>query len=269
MLRVAIILILFATAFVFGQSFADVMSGETGGTVESFGHNFVLFLHELLLVYWLGPDIAVFMWSRTAVNPALATEQRIAAGRMMAVIDLVPRVCLALFLTVAGILSETYGVTHPWWQMAGIVLLGPVWLVLVLGAWMKRGTDMGATLAKYDLWMRAALVVGIPISVAYATLTGRLADTPWITAKLLILAVIILFGLLMRLRLRAFFEGIDKLESDGPSAQGDAMMATSLKRMRPFMHIIWLLLLTAALLGIVKPGEPERTAATGQITLPG
>jgi hypothetical protein len=268
MLRVAIVLILFATAFVFGQSFADVMSGEAGAA-DSFGHNFVLFLHELLLVYWLGPDIAVFIWSRSAVNPALATEQRIAAGHMMTMIDLVPRVCLALFLTVAGILSETYGVTHPWWQMVGIVLLGPVWLALVLGAWMKRGTDAGATLAKYDLWMRAALVVGIPISVVYSTMTGRLADTPWITAKLLILAVIILFGLLMRLRLRAFFEGIDKLESDGPSPEVDTLMATSLKRTRPFVHVIWLLLLAAALLGIVKPGEAERTVTTEQVTLPG
>ena len=260
MLRVIIIMVLFATAFVFGQSFADVIASDTS-TALPFSHNFVLFLHQLLLVYWLGPDIAVFIWSRSAVNPELATEQRVAAGRLMTSIDLIPRVCLALFLTVAGILSETYGIAHPWWQMAGIVLLGPIWLVFVLGAWMRRGTDVGATMAKLDLWLRGALVVGIPASVAYSFMTGRLVDTPWISAKLMILAAIVLFSLLGRLRFRGFFDGIDQLEASGATPAINEQMATSLKRTRPFIHAIWLLLLLASFMGIVKPGDATQTSA--------
>lgn len=256
MLRLTVTLLLLVTALLFGVSFADALSGD-GGATESFGHTFVLFLHQLLLVYWLGPDIAVFMWGRVAVNPDMGPEQRVSAGRMMTMIDLVPRVCLALFLTVAGILSETYGITHPWWQMAGIVLLGPVWLFLVLAAWLKQGSDFGRTMAKLDLALRLVLVIGIPASVAYSSMTGRLADTPWITGKLMILAGIILLGLLMRLRFQGFFDGVEKMANDGPSPEVDQQMAYSLKRTRPFVHAIWLLLLWAALLGVVKPGEPE------------
>lgn len=259
MQRVTFIAIMFATLFVFGVSFADTIGA--GEASRGFAHNFVLFVHQLLLVYWIGPDIAVFIWSRSAVNPQLGPEQRVTAGRMMTVIDLVPRVCLALFLTVAGILSETYGITHPWWQMAGIVLLGPVWLFIVLGAWMKQGTDFGRTLAKLDIWVRTALVVGIPVSVIYSTMTGRLEDTPWITGKLMILAAIILFGVIMRVRLQGFFDGVDQLEADGPSPETDQQMATSLKRARPFVHAIWLFLLWAALLGVVKPGDTEPPVA--------
>lgn len=258
MLRTTFVLIMFATLFLFGQSFADV--ANDAGSTNHFAHNFVLFLHQLLLVYWIGPDIAVFIWSRSAVNPQLGPEQRVAAGRMMTAIDLVPRVCLALFLTVAGILSETYGITHPWWQMAGIVLLGPVWLFIVLGAWLKQGSDVGRTLAKLDIWVRIALVVGIPVSVVYSSMTGRLEDTPWITGKLMMLAAIILLGLVMRIRLQAFFDGVDTLEADGPSPETDRRMATSLKRAQPFVYAIWLLLLWAALLGVVKPGEPDSSA---------
>jgi hypothetical protein len=259
MLRVTLVLIMFATVFVFGQSFADV--ANAGGSADRFAHNFVLFLHQLLLVYWIGPDIAVFIWSRSAVNPQLGPEQRVTAGRMMTSIDLVPRVCLALFLTVAGILSDTYGITHPWWQMAGIVLLGPVWLFIVLGAWMKQGTDFGRTLAKLEIWVRIALVVGIPLSVVYSSMTGRLEDTPWITGKLMILAAVILLGVVMRVRLQGFFDGVDKLEAAGPSPETDQQMATSQKRAQPFVYAIWLLLLWAALLGVVKPGEPETPVA--------
>lgn len=256
MLRVIFFLILIASVLAFGQSFADALGGAEGDH-ENFGHTFTLFLHQLLLVYWLGPDIAVFIWSRRAVNPELGPEQRVTAGKMMNVIDLVPRVCLALFLTVAGILSDTYGISHPWWQMVGIVLLGPVWLFLVLAAYLKEGSEFGRTMAKFDIWLRAVLVVAIPISVVYSSLTGRLADTPWITGKLMILAAIILLGLVMRLRLRGFFDGMDRLAADGPSPEIDLQMAISLKRTRPFVHAIWLLLLWAALMGVVKPGEPE------------
>ena len=146
---------------------------ELVSATDTFSHTFVLFLHQLLVVYWIGPDIAVFIWSRSAVNPQLAPEQRITAARMMTVIDVVPRVCVALFLTVAGILSDTYGIAHEWWQWLGILLLGPVWLFIVLVGWIKRGSEFGSTLAKLDTWLRIALVVGIPASVAYSSMTGR------------------------------------------------------------------------------------------------
>lgn len=257
MLRLTVMLILLATAVVFGNSFADALAGG-GDAADSFGHGLVLFLHQLLLVYWLGPDIAVFIWSRRVVNTGLGPEQRVAAGRIMTTIDLVPRACLALFLTVAGILTETYGISHPWWQMAGIVLLGPVWLFVVLAAWFREGSQFGRTMTTLDTWLRIALVVGIPLSVAYSWTTGRLADAPWINVKLIILAGIILLGLLMRVHLRRFFDGVEKLAAEGQSVETDQQMASSLSGARRYVHAIWLLLLWAALLGVVKPGEPEQ-----------
>jgi len=246
MLRALFWITLFATALLFGQSFAETLGAEAA-TDENFGHTMVLFLHQLLLVYWLGPDIAVFIWSRHVVNAQLDVEQRIVAGKMM-------------------ILSETYGLPHPWWQMVGIILLGPVWLTIVLLSYLKRGSDFGDLVARFDLWLRGVLVIGIPISVLWSWSTDRLADSPWIAAKLMILAVVILLGLIMRLRFRAFFDGLNRLEADGQSAAVDTMMSTSLARARPFGHVIWLLLLWASLLGVIKPGEqePVETAAMAE-----
>jgi len=255
MLRVFFWVTVCAAVLLIGQTLAGPLGAEAAD--RNFGHTMVLFLHQLLLVYWLGPDVAVFLWSRRVVNAELTVEQRIVAGKMMAMIDIVPRVCLSLFLTVAGILSDTYGLPHPWWQMAGIVLLGPVWLTVVLLSYLNRGSDFGELVGRFDNWLRGLLVIGIPISVAWSVLTDRLADSPWIAGKLMILAIVILLGLIMRLRFRGFFDGLEKLESDGQSEAVDAMMAASLKRARPFGHAIWLLLLWASLLGIVKPGEPD------------
>ncbi|HJP38695.1 MAG TPA: hypothetical protein QF499_06130 [Gammaproteobacteria bacterium] len=239
----------------FGQIYAGSLGGELSAD-ENFGHTLTLFLHQLLLVYWLGPDIAVYIWSRRVVNTGLSVEQRIVAGNMMTMIDIVPRVCLSLFLTVAGILSETYGLAHPWWQMIAIVLLGPVWLTIVLMSYLKRGSDFGDLVMRFDCWLRGLLVIGMPISVIWSVSAGRLADSPWIAGKLIILAIVILLGLLLRLRLRAMFDGLNRMEKEGQTEAVDTVMTTSLARAQLFSFAIWALLLWASLLGVVKPGEP-------------
>ena len=264
MLRVFFWVMVCSTIILFGQTFAGSIGGEVSAG-ENFGHTLVLFLHQLLLVYWLGPDIAVYIWSRRVVNTELSAEQRIVAGNMMTMIDIVPRVCLSLFLTVAGILSETYGLPHPWWQMIAIVLLGPVWLTIVLMSYLKRGSDFGDLVMRFDSWLRGMLVIGMPISVMWSVSTGRLADSPWIAGKLIILAIVILLGLLLRLRLRAMFDGLNSMEKEGQSEAVDTVMATSLARAQLFSYAIWALLLWASLLGIVKPGEQESTESAARV----
>ena len=83
------------------------------------------FLHVFLFVFWLGPDVAVYVWSRKAVEAGAPAEQRVVAGQMMALVDVIPRLAISLMLTVGGLLSGYVGLEHPWWQTAGIVLAGP------------------------------------------------------------------------------------------------------------------------------------------------
>jgi hypothetical protein len=267
MLRAFFWVMVLATVFLFGQTLAG-LPGAEAASEGNLGHTLVLFVHQLLLVYWLGPDVAVMIWSRIAVKTELDVEQRVVAGKMMTMIDIVPRICLSLFLTVAGILSDTYGVTHPWWQMVGIILLGPVWLSIVLMIYLNRGSAFGEQVARYDTWLRAVLVIGIPVSVAWSLLTGRLVDTPWIALKLIILAIVILLGMILRIRLRAFFDGVKRLETEGPSEEVDVIMKKSVGLALPMVHTTWFLLLWASLLGVIKPGEPEPADSVAVIESP-
>jgi hypothetical protein len=187
------------------------------------------FLHVFLFVFWLGPDVAVYVWSRKTVEAGASAEQRVVAGQMMALVDFIPRAAISLMLTVGGLLSEYVGLEHPWWQMAGIILLGPVWLALVLAGLIRDGTPFGATAQQLESWLRWVLIVAVPVSVAYSTLTGRLAIAPYVGAKLLLFAAILLFGYLLRARLAPL----------------------------PYTVAIWLALLAAAFMGVLKPGVPD------------
>ena len=87
------------------------------------GQDIAVIVHLLLFAYWLGGDIGVFYSSGFATNQKLSREARQIAGKIMLNLDLIPRLCLSLMLTVGGILTEYYGIEHPTWQYVGIILL--------------------------------------------------------------------------------------------------------------------------------------------------
>lgn len=218
-------------------------------------YELVLYLHQLLFVYWIGPDIGVFYLSHRITDPQLSAGQRLAAAQVMGQIDLIPRVCLSLMLTVGGILTEFVGIEHPAWQMAGIVLLGPVWLTMMLIIYFRRGTALGDAVTKFDFYFRALMILAVLASVGWSFSTGRLADTPWVGGKLMLFAAILLFGLLMRLRVAPMMAGLGRLATEGATPATDRMMADSLKRTKPFVLAMWAAILLAALMGVVKPGD--------------
>ncbi len=214
------------------------------------------FLHVFLFVFWLGPDVAVYAWSRKVVEAGASAEQRVVAGQMMALVDTIPRMAISLMLTVGGLLSGYVGLSHPWWQMAGIVLLGPVWLTLALIGIARDGTPFGVTSQRLESALRWLLIVAVPVSVAYSTMTARLAMAPYVGPKLLLFAAVLLFGQFLRARLGPLRLGLAQLVTAGPSPELDETMRVSLARSRPYSVAIWVALLTAALLGVLKPGAP-------------
>jgi hypothetical protein len=255
-LTTALLLLLAGTGTVFASG---------GGGQDDSVYRMVLFLHQVLFVFWLGPDIGVYMWSTKATNPELTPAQRVAAGRMMRAIDIIPKACMSLMLTIGGILTEMMGIEHPWWQMVGIVLLGPVWLTLTLLVYRQAGNDAGQTLRKLDIWFRWLVVITVVASVALSISTDRLADTPWVTGKLMIFAAVVFFSIMMRQRLEPFANGIEQLDATGPSPELDQQLSSSISRARLFMFATWIGLALAAGLGMAQPGSTQVEPASTEL----
>ena len=230
-----------------------VFASATGDDTSTY--RIVLFLHQLLLVLWLGPDIGVYMWSTKLTNPECTPAQRVAAARIMSSIDIIPKVCMSLMLTVGGTLTELMGIEHPWWQMAGIWMLGPVWLMLTLLVYIKSDTEVGARLARLDIFFRWLVLLSVLASVALSLATDRLGDTPWITGKILLFAAIVFFSIMMRIRLQPLAGAVNELETNGPNTGIDEQINSCISRARLFMFATWIALALAAGLGMVQPGD--------------
>ncbi len=218
-------------------------------------HGIAQYIHILLFVYWLGGDAGVFYAAGFVTNPKLTRDQRMTAFKIFANLDMLPRYCLALMLTVGGILAHFIGYEHSLWQTVLILALGPIWVVVVHTIHVKEGTDFGRKLANLDKQFRLFMIVAIIASVAYHWTTGPLQPYPWLAAKLLIFAFLIFCGFMIRVTAPPFMQGYRILASTGPTPESDKLMIDGMAASRPYVLLIWAGVAISALIGILKPGQ--------------
>mgnify|MGYP000886398456 FL=1 len=218
-------------------------------------HGLVRYLHILLFVYWLGGDAGVFYASSFVTRTDLSREQRMTAFKIFADLDMLPRYCLALMLTVGGVLAEFIGYEHELWQTIAIVALGPIWVWVVHTIHVKQGTEFGTKLATLDRQFRLFMIFAIIASVAYHWTTGPLKPYPWLAAKLLIFAFLIFCGFMIRVTFPPFMVGWKTLVTTGPTPESDALMKLGLSKSRPYVLLIWAGVAISALIGVLKPGQ--------------
>ena len=217
-------------------------------------HGVFKYIHILLFVYWLGGDAGVFYSSTFVTNTKLSREARLTAFKIFINLDMLPRYCLALMLTVGGVLAEFIGYEHPMWQTVAIVALGPIWVWVVHTIHAREGSEFGKTLATWDRRFRLFMIFAIIASVAYHWATGPLQPYPWLAAKLLIFAFLIFCGFMIRLKIPPFIEGFKVMAASGATPESDQKMIDGMGACRPYVLLIWAGVAISALLGVLKPG---------------
>lgn len=208
-------------------------------------------LHLLIFVYWLGGDIGVFYASTLLTDDKRDTAGRLAAGKILADVDLAPRFCLLLALPTGLALAVAKG----WLQ------LNPIWLIVALIAaagWIYlviqlhiHHTGMEA-MKRVDTLLRITFLSTLTVT-GVGALIGAFPIPLFIALKLLILAFAIAMGLLVRIALQPFGPAYVSLATNGPSPETDRIIKSCLDRARPAVVAIWIALLLAAWLGIATP----------------
>ena len=208
-------------------------------------------LHILVFVYWLGGDLGVFYASTLLTDEKRETAGRLAAGKIVADVDLAPRFCLLLALPSGLALAAVKG----WLQ------IGPLWIAVAFAlafAWIYlvvqlhvRHTGMEA-MKRVDTVLRLVFLAGL-IGAGVAGLAGALALPAFIAWKLLMLAFAVCMGLVVRRALKPFGPAYVSLATKGPDPDTDQIIKAALARARPAVVMIWLSLVAAAWLGLATP----------------
>ena len=220
-----------------------------------------LLLHLLLLTYWLGADLGVFYSSRYVLKPELTPASRAVALKIMAWLDVAPRLCLVLFLPsgVTLMALDDYGKDiFAGWPLVGVWAAGLAWLGLVLADHVLHESPLHALVRRLDLLVRFAVVIGLLGSAAYALV----ADSPfgvdtnpkWLGGKVALYAVAVGCGIAIRFRLRPFPAAFGRLLTSGSSPEVEHDLRGAIVGSQPYVAAIWLCVLGSAVLGVVKPG---------------
>lgn len=209
-------------------------------------------LHLLIFVYWLGGDLGAFYASTILTDAKATPPQRATALRILMAVDMAPRTALILALPTGLTLAFIKG----WLAELPPAFLAAVWVVMLV--WLALAWAVHITHGKQpwlrmvDLVIRWAVLLGCAGS-GIAGIAGLIHLPHFIAAKLLILAIAISLGLLIRLLLRPLMAPFGQMMATGATPETDAAIKGVLARARPVVMLLWLLLLMAATLGLGTP----------------
>ncbi|MEM1261061.1 MAG: hypothetical protein AAGH76_01565 [Pseudomonadota bacterium] len=211
-------------------------------------YQLLLLAHLLLFVYWLGGDLGVFYSSFVVVDPKRSVEARATAAKILIALDQVPRMCLVLILPVGITLAMRLGLIDAQYKLLVWGVCG-VWLAMVIALHFNHAP----WLARLDTTLRSAVAIAALVGAWLAVTGDAVTPARWVAAKLAVFGLIVGCGLAIRRVFAPFGPAFGALVRDGSSPEVEAVISGSLARSRPFVVAIWVLLITAAWLGLTKP----------------
>ncbi|KAA5803513.1 hypothetical protein F1654_06825 [Alkalicaulis satelles] len=208
-------------------------------------------MHILVLVYWLGGDLGAFVASRLVADPERAPAGRAAAAKILMDVDMAPRMALIFAFPTGFALAVYEG-----WLMISTVWIAPAFalaLVWAIAAWMvhlKAGPDGLAR--RIDMAIRLAALLALTGAGA-AGMLGVIALPLFIAGKLLLLALAVFAGLMIRRALAPFGPAFGRIAAGQGDEDAETAVGASLAHARRWVFVIWAAVLGAAALGVLHP----------------
>lgn len=215
-------------------------------------------LHIVAMVYWLGGEWGVFQTSYNVVNRNLAMAERRRHMETAYRIDILARTGILLLFPIGFHMGNIWGV-QPYgglWLTTTWIFFG-LWLALCWAAFIYRETDQGLFLTKADESVRYVIIPAMLIA-AIASLLGEgpfnAADgQKWFSIKVLLFAVALIIGLLLRFIMREWTELFRKLAQEGENQEVEDTLERSIRFGRRIAYLYWIVILTTGFFGAVKP----------------
>jgi len=218
------------------------------------GHMILKWAHIVAMVYWLGGEWGVFQTSYHITNPRLSLEERRRHMETAYRIDILARTGIILLLPLGLHMGYNFGVQPLGGNWLVLIWLATLaWLSLTWAAFVKRDTDAGLMLTRWDERIRYVL---IPV-LAVTAIMSLVGDGPflanWYSLKILIYAGLLVIGLVLRFVMRHWVTIFRELATGGPRDVLEARLNSEIAVARRLAYLYWIGIGTVAFLGVTKP----------------
>jgi hypothetical protein len=217
-------------------------------------HSLWVFVHILLLVYWLGADLGVLLLARAAKRTDLSFAERAFSLKMAVTIDLTPRLCFALMLPVGLHVTASGGFAAvPGWLLIAAWALALGWTALLFAIGRNEGKPVAESLGRANLALQGVLLLAIG-AVALSSLLGSGPLEPgWFSAKLLAFAAIFACSIGIDLAFRPIVPAFLRLATEGSRPDIERTIGAAVDGAIRYVLALYALLIAIAFLGVVKP----------------
>lgn len=215
-------------------------------------HQSLAFVHILLMVFWIGTDLGVFIAGFYFMNAGLSLGQRRTAIELGLVIDRFPRLCFAAIVPVGAQLAYEDGLlpVSPT-TMSAVWAAGLVWLAAVVIGMLRPGTKLAQTSHALERVFQIASLVGLGGAGA-AGLAGALPLVPWLAAKLLAFGLICLFVILLELSFGPALAAFEIIAEQGSEPAREAALRRAMWATYVWVIGIYAAVLAAGYLGTTR-----------------
>ncbi len=210
--------------------------------------------HIVAMAYWLGGEWGVFNASRYVTDSSLSLEERHRHMETAHKIDILPRTGIILLLPLGLHMGNILGVQPlggPW--IVGMWIVVALWLSITFSAFVKRGTDTGLRLTKFDEMIRYVVIPAMLIVAVMSLVSGGPLLAKWYAAKMGVYALLLIIGLALRFIMRDWIIQFRKLAAEGSTPAVEQRLDRALAVGRGLAYIYWIGIATVAYFGVAKP----------------
>ncbi len=231
-------------------------------------YGFLVAVHILLTVTWLGVDAGVFVGSHMIRNQAYAPGARFLVSRLMGYLDLGPRLSVPLIFAVGMSLAYLGG-----WSALSAPLVWLTWAAAiawcaailyvfmlqhrleVTGVLSQAEQNWVRTYRRIDLWARWLWVAAIAGGLLGGLFGLVVFKTTWLSLKVALFGLVILVGNALRLMPGTSSMALmAEIHRQGSTPERETALYQRLKLTHPIILTMYACVVASVFLGVLKPG---------------
>lgn len=213
-------------------------------------HSLMVLFHILLLVFWLGTDLGVFLAAKMSERSDLSEQTRGSLMQLAMVLDRLPRTALILILPSGLTLASNMQlVALPSATLMLAWALAAVWALVMWAGFLKPESSAEKTAHMVNFALHCLLVVVL----AFATYRWWGVAPLWVNMKLLALTAVLVCGIFLDFTFKPAVDAFKDIMINGASPERDALYSKALAPVYWWVLAIYALVIIAAYAGVVKP----------------
>lgn len=221
----------------------------------------LLYVHILLMVFWIGTDLGVYLAGLRFMDSQRSLQERTAVISLGMVIDRIPRICFVAVVPVGLQLESVAGITKLSPTILGCAwLLSGVWIAAVIAGMRLAGTPKARPWHRIERFFQIACLIGFT-AVGIGILTGYGAGfaagygpvPAWLAGKWIAYGAICGFVILLEQSFGPVMGTFGAITTGGSTPEREASLRNAMVRTYVWVLAIYAAVVVSGYLGTVKP----------------